>query len=128
MHKTRLALALTVVGMMATTQNALATCKGNFRLEFGYTNEQQWTMQRNTNCQVTMQFDYVALYGLTVRQQPRNGTIRMVNHYTYMYVPRKGFAGSDRFIMDAEGGYVSWQTGTATIRSKAGMAVTMTVQ
>jgi hypothetical protein len=128
MRKTCLALGFAAAGLLAAMGGAQATCKGNFRLEFGYTNDLQWVMQRDSTCQIIMQFDYVALYGLTVRQQPKNGSLRMLNHYTFAYVPRKGFAGQDTFILDAEGGYVSWQTGTATMRSKAGMAITMTVQ
>ena len=128
MRKTCLALVCAAAGLLATENGAQATCKGNFRLEFGYTNELQWAMPRNTTCGIQMQFDYVALYGLAVRQAPRNGTIQMNNHYTFTYIPKKGFSGQDSFIVDAEGAPVNYLLGTTGQRSKAGMAFTMTVQ
>jgi Bacterial Ig domain len=128
MHKTYIVLVSAFAGLMATAEAAQATCKGNFRLEFGHTNPLQWTMPRNTSCGIQMQFDYVAFYGLSVRQAPRNGTIQMNNHYTFTYIPKKGYAGQDSFIIDAEGAPVNYLLGTTGQRSKAGMAFTMTVQ
>jgi hypothetical protein len=128
MRKSFIKAIFTVAGLLAGMKNAEATCKGNFKLEFGYTNNMQFSMQHNTTCQIIMEFDYVALYGLSVRQQPKNGSIKIVNHYTFVYVPSKSFKGQDTFILDAEGGNVNWRSGTATMRSKAGMAFTMTIQ
>lgn len=106
---------------------AWAICKGNFRMEFGHTVQLDWRTPKNFDCRVHMQFDYVAFYGFSVRQPPRHGQIRMLDKHTFAYVPRKNFTGTDSFIVDVEGGYVSWQTGTATMRSKAGIAVTVAV-
>jgi Bacterial Ig domain len=128
MRKTCLALGWAAAGLLVATGGALASCKGNFRLEFGHTNDLQWATPRNTTCGIQMQFDYVALYGLAVRQSPRNGTIQMNNHYTFTYTPKKGFFGQDSFIVDAEGAPVNYLLGTTGQRSKAGMAFTMTVQ
>jgi Bacterial Ig domain len=128
MLKNLIIAVCTAVGLFAFVENAEATCRGKFNLEFGYTNEMQFSMQSNSTCQILMEFDYVALYGLSVRQQPKNGSVKIVNHYTFVYTPRKGYKGQDTFILDAEGGRVNFETGTATMRSKAGMAFTMTVQ
>jgi hypothetical protein len=98
------------------------------RMEFNHTVEVQFVMRRDTTCSVNMAFDYVAFYGLSTRQGPRNGSISMPNPRTFTYTPRRGFTGEDRFIMDATGAYVNWQTGTEGPRSKAGMAITVRVE
>jgi hypothetical protein len=128
MRSNLLAVMLSGLGVLAATSGAQAVCKGNFRLEFGHTNNLQWSMPRNSTCAIQMQFDYVALYGLSVRQAPRNGTIQMNNQYTFTYIPRKGFTGQDTFVVDAEGATVNFLAGTTGARNKAGMAFTMTVQ
>jgi hypothetical protein len=119
---------LSLSGFFTATDAALATCKGNFGLEFGYTTNENWTMQSGTTCTIVYNFDYVALYGVGVRQQARHGTVRATGKNTLEYIPKKGFKGVDTFVVEVEGGYVNWQTGTATMRSKAGAAVTITVQ
>jgi Bacterial Ig domain len=128
MRKTCLALGCAAVGLLAVMGGAQATCKGNFSLQFGYTTTENWTMVTGTTCHITYNFDYVALYGVGVRQQAKHGTVRATGMNTLEYTPKKGFKGTDTFIIEVEGGYVSWHTGTATMRSKAGAAVTMVVQ
>jgi hypothetical protein len=106
---------------------AMATCRGNFRLEFNHTSQENWTMKSNTTCQVVYNFDYVAFYGLSVRERPRHGVIQ-VSGNKFTYTPAKGFMGQDRFVIEADGAYVNQDAGVVGARGKAGTAVTIQVQ
>jgi hypothetical protein len=126
MSKTILASTMAVFCFFGSLDSASAACKGRFNLEFGHTITTDLTMQRNTECPVNMAFDYVAFYGLSVRQAPKNGSIRL-HERGFVYLPRKGFHGTDQFIVDAEGAETNWQTGTTAPRSKAGMLIKISV-
>jgi hypothetical protein len=127
MRKIIFSFSLFVLCLLINSHDALAECKGKFRMEFGYTSDALVVMKRNMQCIVGMEFDGVALYGLSVRQSPRNGTVQ-IHQRGFVYTPRKGFSGTDQFIIDAEGGNADWQTGTVAKRSKAGMAVRVAVE
>jgi hypothetical protein len=127
MPKTLYAAIMIVFACLLGTQVAMAECVFRSRLEFGYTTDASMVVKKNTECIVAMEFDYTAFYGVNVRQAPKNGIVRIYQR-GYAYIPRKGFQGTDQFIIDAEGAIVNFEGGTIGPRQKAGMAIKITVQ
>jgi hypothetical protein len=106
--------------------NSAEACYTRANFQPGYDGTASMTVIRDKPCGVAFTVVGYLFEGFRVTESPRYGELR-VGARGYVYTPRKGYIGADRFSVEVNSGGIDPRTGVVSYRAKSVLTTNVTV-